>query len=432
MGSASGSSHPSRGAATATTGGGSGLPVGRMVGIGVIALLVLAAGAMAAGIGLPSIPEVDPSTPANLWLVFLTGLSVGGLSCLAVQGGLLAALVAQREQQIHSDEAAGPVATTGTASVGAHTAPVVLFLAAKVVAYTLLGGLLGLFGSRVPMSLHGWMMIGAGIFMILTALQLYDVHPSLRRLTFSPPKRIQRLVRRESRSSHAAAPLALGALTVFIPCGVTLAMEFLAIASNDPVRGAAIMLAFTMGTVPIFMLVGVVTSQIGRSSYGLFRPLAAAAVTVVAAVSIVSGARLLGFGPLMAHGQAGSAEMVQAPAADGAVAEGGGGGTASPGGGDVANASAAVQEARIDVTTGAFVPSRIVVRPGVPTRLTLVTNGTRGCIRAFVIPSLGVERMLPATGSEVVDLPPAEAGSTIPFMCSMGMYTGVIEVGGST
>lgn len=35
----------------------------------------------------------------NLVVVFLTGLTTGGLSCLAVQGGLLASSVAQQAEQ---------------------------------------------------------------------------------------------------------------------------------------------------------------------------------------------------------------------------------------------------------------------------------------------------------------------------------------------
>lgn len=33
----------------------------------------------------------------NLFPVFLTGLTVGGLTCLAVQGGLLASVIAAKE-----------------------------------------------------------------------------------------------------------------------------------------------------------------------------------------------------------------------------------------------------------------------------------------------------------------------------------------------
>lgn len=33
----------------------------------------------------------------DLWVIFLTGLTTGGLTCLAIQGGLLATTLAQPE-----------------------------------------------------------------------------------------------------------------------------------------------------------------------------------------------------------------------------------------------------------------------------------------------------------------------------------------------
>ena len=41
----------------------------------------------------------------NLWTVFLTGLFTGGLTCLAVQGGLLASTIAQREEEKFKNKA---------------------------------------------------------------------------------------------------------------------------------------------------------------------------------------------------------------------------------------------------------------------------------------------------------------------------------------
>ena len=38
----------------------------------------------------------------DIYAIFLTGLLTGGLTCMAVQGGLLTATLAQREQEGHS------------------------------------------------------------------------------------------------------------------------------------------------------------------------------------------------------------------------------------------------------------------------------------------------------------------------------------------
>ena len=39
----------------------------------------------------------------SLWIIFLTGLTTGGLSCLAMQGGLLASVIANQKDQEHDE-----------------------------------------------------------------------------------------------------------------------------------------------------------------------------------------------------------------------------------------------------------------------------------------------------------------------------------------
>src|SRR3989344_9612641 len=57
----------------------------------------------------------------NLWIIFPTGLIAGGLTCAAVQGGLLATTIAQQKND-------DPART--------NTVPVLSFLLAKLFAYT--------------------------------------------------------------------------------------------------------------------------------------------------------------------------------------------------------------------------------------------------------------------------------------------------------
>lgn len=77
----------------------------------------------------------------NLWAVFTTGLFIGGLTCLAVQGGLLAATIAQREEGKLKAKAKGR-----------NAIPILSFLTSKLIAYTILGFLLGWFGSLFQLS----------------------------------------------------------------------------------------------------------------------------------------------------------------------------------------------------------------------------------------------------------------------------------------
>src|SRR5581483_9711121 len=98
----------------------------------------------------------------NLWVIFLTGLTVGGLTCLAVQGGLLASIIAAREEE--DLEKGGK---------RKHIIwPTLAFLASKLVAYTILGFILGAFGGALNISpnVQITMQLIAGLYMVAIAL----------------------------------------------------------------------------------------------------------------------------------------------------------------------------------------------------------------------------------------------------------------------
>jgi plastocyanin domain-containing protein len=79
-------------------------------------------------------------------------------------------------------------------------------------------------------------------------------------------------------------------------------------------------------------------------------------------------------------------------------------------------------EARPD---GYFPPTQHAVA-NVASMLTVTTQNTRSCSRAFIIPALWVEKLLPETGSETIEIPPMAPGTVLRYSCSMGMYTGEI------
>src|SRR5579883_1814316 len=165
----------------------------------------------------------------NLWAIFLTGLITGGLTCMAVQGGLLAATLAQSEEERLEEKAKG-----------GNAFPILAFLGSKLAAYTILGMLLGWLGSffQLSIQLKVIMQIAVAIFMLGTAANILELHPIFRYFIIQPPKFLTRLVRKQSKSKNLFAPAILGAFTIFIPCGTTQAMMALAVATGNPLLGA--------------------------------------------------------------------------------------------------------------------------------------------------------------------------------------------------
>ncbi len=331
----------------------------------------------------------------NLFAIFLTGLTVGGLSCLAVQGGLLASVISVRKKE---DEKVSNkwfnLFATGS------------FLIAKLVAYTILGILLGAFGSSISISnnVQTTMQLVAGIYMLAVALNLLNAHPIFRYAIIQPPRFLTKLIKNQSHSKEFFAPAVLGAMTIFIPCGTTLAMEALAISSASAVSGGLLMAVFILGTVPLFIGMGVLTSVLGESFKNKFFKVAALLLIYIGLVSIHGGLVALGVStPFLDIAS-------KQPVSENRI-------------GDVPVS----QNVVIEIMSQGYSPDYIKVKSGQPVTLKVINKDSYSCAAAFRIPSLGVSFNLRPTQEEIVTFTPQKKGK-IPFSCSMGMYRGVIEV----
>lgn len=242
----------------------------------------------------------NSSSMSQLIVAFVTGLTTGGLSCLAVQGGLLASSLAHQIEQDYVEHAAQNKRRRGkknqTATHSSSAFPIFLFLIAKIVAYTLLGALLGLLGSYLTLSpaTRAILMILIGVFMLGNALRMFNVHPIFRYFSIEPPRFITRYIRRTAKGTDTFTPLFLGALTVFIPCGVTQAMMAAALGTSSMVMGAALMFAFTLGTGPVFFIVAYLTTELGARLEKFFMRFVAAVVLILGLVTINGGLNVLG------------------------------------------------------------------------------------------------------------------------------------------
>jgi len=322
----------------------------------------------------------------NIWLPLITGLTTGGFSCFAVQGGLLTSALA--------GEGIGDVKYQKEKSI-------VMFLSTKLIAYTLLGFILGAIGSAVIISpkLQGWLQMFVGVYMILTALRLMNIHPIFRYFVIQPPKQFFKLLRKSSQSQSFFAPALLGFLTVLIPCGVTQAMMLLAISSGSAFLGGLTMFFFILGTSPVFFLIGLAATSLLKNK--AFAIIASLFVLILGVMSINSGQILRG----SVHTFQNYWKVV-----------------ADSGDNDVLG-----NKVNIQVLDGGYKADVNTLKVGVPVTLKLTTNGTRGCVRAFTIPTLNITKILPETGTTTIEFTPTRVG-LLTYTCSMGMYSGSFNV----
>lgn len=350
----------------------------------------------------------------NLGAVLLAGLLAGGVSCAAVQGGLLAGLVS-RQQGVPvaaGGKKAKPVpTTTWRAQLGEDLTPVGGFLVGKVASHALFGALLGALGSAVQLSPHlrSTVQIVAGLLIIAFGLAQLEV-PGFKGFTITPPASWVKTVRGRARSTSALAPAILGFAAILLPCGVTLSMMALAITSGSPIEGALIMAVFVLGTAPLFTLIGYVAHKAAGAWKGRLA-FATGVVVLIAGLYTFNGGLTLAGSPLAARNLKLSLGIGQPAAADASTV------TMKDG----------TQTAVITVTSGRFTPANLALKAGVPTTVIFRSQDAYGCVRTLVIPSAGVETVLPENGDTPLDLGVTKAGR-IDYSCSMGMYSGTITI----
>src|SRR5215207_7882380 len=359
----------------------------------------------------------DSGTTSQLFVAFVTGLTTGGLSCLAVQGGLLASSLAHQIEQDYLWQAANAErkkqrGKKTQAQPRTSTAiPILLFLVAKITAYTSLGALLGLLGSYLTLSpaTRAVLMILIGVFMLGNALRMFNVHPIFRYFSIAPPKFITRYIRRTAKGTDTVTPLFLGALTVFIPCGVTQAMMAAALGTSSLAMGAALMFAFTVGTSPVFFIVAYLTTELGARLEKFFMRFVAVVVLILGLFTMNSGLNILG-SPLSFQNM--TRQQLLSNSGPALAVE--------------SSQPAANGEMVLYVQNEGYFPQTLNAPAGKAFTLNLVTDQTYSCSRDFVIPALDYYELLPDTGTVQVNIPAQEKGSRLFFTCSMGMYTGQI------
>ena len=204
--------------------------------------------------------------------VFLVGL-LGGTHCVGMCGGIVGALTVNMPR--------------GRPQWPLHLA----YNLGRISSYALAGALLGAVGSAglllndaLPVQLALYVM--ANLMLIALGLYLIGVPQGLTFLERGGQKvwaRIQPLTRRFLPATSVSRALPLGMLWGFLPCGMVYSVLSTALLTGSAPRGAALMLAFGLGTLPNLLLAGLLLKR--------FRDIAQAR-----AVRLASGLLVLGFG----------------------------------------------------------------------------------------------------------------------------------------
>lgn len=350
-------------------------------------------------LGLTKIFSVGTSQPSNLLAVLLIGVTAGFSSCMALVGGLILGLSA-RFAEMHPE----------TSSIQRFK-PHLFFNAGRILSYIFLGGLIGLAGSFLQLSgvTLGLMTLAVTLVMFTLGLQLTGLFPRFTSMNLTLPKGISRKLGIGKRQSHEYShtnAMILGALTFFLPCGFTQAMQLFAISTGNFLQGGAIMGAFAIGTVPGLLGVGGLTSVIKGTFAFRFFKFAGVVVVVFAFFNLSNGINLLGLHTLTS---AGNTNVNSAVITDPNVTREGN-----------------VQIVRMTQKANGYSPNSFTIIKDIPVRWIINSVDPNSCASSIVSDKLNIRKTLHA-GENITEFTPKETGR-IGFSCSMGMYTGVFNV----
>jgi len=181
--------------------------------------------------------------------VFLIGL-LGGVHCAGMCGGIVSALTLQIPGK---GDATGPAWTI-------HLA----YNLGRIGSYAIAGALMGALGSLgllLDKALPVQMVLYVAANLMMVALGLY-LTGLTQALAFTERagqwlwRRVQPATKRFLPVRGVAQAFPLGMLWGWLPCGLVYSVLTMAILSGSAARGASIMLAFGLGTLPNLMLAG--------------------------------------------------------------------------------------------------------------------------------------------------------------------------------
>lgn len=347
-------------------------------------------------IGISNLANLNFNTnQASYGMVILIGLVAGFSSCMALIGGLILGISAKHAEK-HPE-----------ATAIQKFRPHLYFNLGRIGGYAVLGGLLGSVGSIVRLStfLTSGMTLFAGAVMLIVGLQLIGIFPRLSFWKLTLPKSLSKFFgsNRHHAEYNYKNSMLVGALTFFLPCGFTQAMQVYAVSTGSFISGALIMGLFALGTAPGLFSIGGLTSALKGSAARKFFKMAGVVVIIFAFFNISNSLALAGIN------FKGSDKTSYANYKDPNV-----------------ELVSGVQVVKMTESNSGYSPNKFTIQKGVPVKWIVNAKAPYSCAASLVVSKLGISKNL-VPGDNVIEFTPKEVGN-ITFSCGMGMYTGVFTV----
>lgn len=350
------------------------------------------------------VPSMLADSKMSYGMLFIVGL-LTSVHCIAMCGGI------NLSQCI-------PVADddNGKTPENKIIIPALLYNMGRVISYSVIGFLLGGIGMLltggggmgIPLLLQGILKIIAGLFMVIVGINMLGWIPVLRKLQIRFPQRLADKINKKRRRENR--PFFVGLLNGVMPCGPMQSMQIIALGSGNPVSGAAAMLMFSLGTVPLMLGFGSMVSALGKKYTKIVMRVGSILVVVLGLAMLSQGVSLSGINIDRTGTESAATEAENTEELNTAKI----------------SASGDMQYVNSELDFGTY--PEITVYSGIPVKWTINVpeEVINGCNCKMVISAYGITHEF-APGENVIEFTPGESG-TVPYTCWMGMINGKINI----
>ena len=317
---------------------------------------------------------------ASLFMLFIVGV-LSSLHCVGMCGGIMLTQTLDKDYLLNSKKSSFNIALK--------------YNLGRVISYTLLGGMIGTIGSvfSVSMKMQGFVQIVAALFMIIAGLNMFGV-----KLFNNVKLNIPFL--KKNCGQNNKHPFIVGLLNGFMPCGPLQAMQLYALGTGSFIMGALSMFAFSIGTVPLMLGFGYISSRLSKSLSNNIFKYSGVFILILGLTMGLRGLALTGtYIPVLSGLTQTSSDL--APVVDG------------------------YQEVTITANRYGYTPSSNLIKGDIHVKLTIKGEELTSCNNAMYFPQYDQYVDL-SKGNVVAEINPN--GQDISFTCWMGMIRGSIEV----
>lgn len=276
--------------------------------------------------------------------------------------------------------------------------PSLLYNSGRIISYTLIGGIVGGLGSVISFSgtAKGIVQMLASVFMVIMGLNMLNIFPELRKFNPRMPKVF---ISKFPIATKSNSPLYVGMLNGLMPCGPLQAMQLYALSTGDPLKGALSMFLFSIGTVPLMLGLGILSTVLSHKSSKKIMSVGAVLVIILGISMFNSGLSLSGISiPKVTFNQDSSKARIEN----------------------------GVQVVETTLMPGEY--SSITVQKGIPVKwiIRAEKGSINGCNNRIFIPEYNIEKTF-QLGENIIEFTPEEEG-TFTYSCWMGMIRSYIIV----